>query len=49
MTQVVKNTALATGILQDSCRAGNLRFDLNPKAFFLAGDVVPDEVDCDRA
>ena len=49
VTQVVKNTALATGILRESCTAGNLRFDLNPKEFFLTGDVVPDEVDCDPA
>lgn len=47
VSQVVRNTALATGILQQSCRAGKLRFDLNPKEFFLTGDVVPDEVDCD--
>jgi len=45
--QVVKNTALATGILQESCRVGNLRFDLKPKQFFLNGEVVADTVDCD--
>lgn len=49
VTQVVKNTALAAGILQESCRAGRLRFDLNPKEFFLAGDVIPDEISCDPA
>ena len=49
VTQVVKNTALAAGILQESCRAGRLRFDLNPKTFFLTGDVTPDAVDCDPA
>jgi len=49
VTQVVKNTALATGILQESCRAGRLRFDLNPKQFFLTGNVTPDAVNCDPA
>ena len=49
VTQVVNNTALATGIVQESCRAGRLRFDLNPKEFFLTGDVVPDEINCDPA
>ncbi len=49
VAQVVNNTALAAGILQDSCRAGRLRFDLNPKEFFLAGDVTPDEISCDPA
>jgi hypothetical protein len=38
---------LATGILQESCRVGNLRFDLKPKQFFLNGEVVADTVDCD--
>ncbi|MEW9922261.1 hypothetical protein AB2B41_21900 [Marimonas sp. MJW-29] len=47
VAQVVKNTRLATGILQDSCKAGKLRFDLNPKQFFLLGDVTPDEMSCD--
>ncbi|WP_170607910.1 hypothetical protein [Ruegeria arenilitoris] len=49
VTQVVNNTELATGILQEGCRAGRLRFDLNPKEFFLTGDVVPDEINCDPA
>ncbi|MBE1283509.1 MAG: hypothetical protein GJ676_09365 [Rhodobacteraceae bacterium] len=49
VTQVVNNTALASGIVQESCRAGRLRFDLNPKEFFLTGDVVPDEINCDPA
>jgi hypothetical protein len=49
VAQVVKNTALATGILRESCRAGKLRFDLNPKEFFETGDVVPERVACDPA
>ena len=47
VSQVVKNTRLATGILQESCRRGDLIFDLNPKSFFLTGDTTPDDVDCD--
>ncbi len=47
ISQVVKNTRLATGILQESCRRGDLIFDLNPKRFFLTGDTTPDAVDCD--
>jgi hypothetical protein len=45
--QVVNNTRLATGILQESCRNGTLRFDLDPREFFLLGTVDPDEVPCD--
>jgi len=44
--QFVNNTALATGILQDSCRAGRLRFDLNPVRFFETGDATEDVIDC---
>lgn len=44
--QFVNNTALATGILQDSCRAGRLRFDLNPVRFLETGDPGEDKVDC---
>ena len=47
--QIVKNTALAAGILSDTCRNGDLVFDLNPKQFFLTGSVVPDDVSCDGA
>ena len=46
VSQIVKNTRLATGILQDSCRSGRLRFDLNPVRFFETGDTNSDEVDC---
>lgn len=44
--QFVNNTALATGILQDSCRAGQLRFDLNPNRLLETGDAGEDEVNC---
>lgn len=45
--QVQRNTALAAGILQASCRQGLLRFDLNPHQFFLLGDVEPADISCD--
>lgn len=44
--QFVKNTDLATGILQESCRAGRLRFDLNPVRFLETGVAGEDQVDC---
>ncbi len=47
--QIVKNTHLAAGILQETCRRGELVFDLNPKRFFLDGAVEPETVDCDAA
>lgn len=33
-------------VLQDTCRAGKLRFDLDPKSFFVTGDVVAETIDC---
>ena len=45
--QVVNNTALAAGILRESCEAGRLTFDLDPEAFFLTGATAPREVACD--
>jgi hypothetical protein len=47
--QIVANTALAAGILSESCRNGDLVFDLDPKQFFLTGSVTPDDVACDGA
>ncbi|MGG7644802.1 hypothetical protein ACQ5SP_08370 [Rhodovulum sp. YNF3179] len=49
VSQVVKNTALAAGILRESCRRGDLIFDLNPKRFFETGSVQPEKVACDDA
>ena len=46
--QVLKNTRLAAGILRESCRAGKLRFDLDPTAFLLAGKVDGQQLDCDQ-
>ena len=47
--QVLKNTRLAAGILRDSCRAGKLRFDLDPTAFLLTGKVEEQQPDCDQS
>ncbi len=44
--QIVDNTSLAMGILRDSCRRGDLRFDLDPEKFFLEGDAGEEPVDC---
>jgi hypothetical protein len=45
--QIVVNTGLAAGILRDSCRAGRLRFDLDPEEFFAAGKAIAQPLDCD--
>lgn len=47
VTQVVKNTALATEILRKSCEQGQLTFDLEPKEFFETGKVMAKSVACD--
>lgn len=47
VAQVLKNTSLATGILRESCEAGRLIFDLEPKEFFEAGRVEPSKIACD--
>ena len=46
--QVLKNTRLAAGILRDSCRAGKLRFDLDPATFLITGKVEEQQLDCDQ-
>ena len=47
VNQIVKNTRLATEILQDTCSIGKLRFDLDaPKRFFLTGQVDVADVAC---
>ncbi|MCA0873702.1 hypothetical protein LCL97_22950 [Seohaeicola saemankumensis] len=46
VAQVVKNTALAFGILSETCKRGELIFDLEPETFFLKGTVTPADVDC---
>ena len=44
--QVVANTAAAAGILQASCAGGRLRFDVEPEALLVRGEVQPRVVDC---
>jgi hypothetical protein len=46
--QLVGNTRKAAGILGESCRAGRLRFDLEPEVFLATGKVAVHEVDCDN-
>jgi hypothetical protein len=46
--QVVENTTRAGAILRESCRAGHLRFDLDPEAFLRNGTVSETAVDCDN-
>ena len=38
--QIVKNVQSAVSILKGACDAGNLKLDLNPKEYFLKGDVT---------
>jgi len=45
--QVVANTAAAAAILRESCKAGRLRFDVDPEEFVVTGSVKPKELDCD--
>lgn len=44
--QVVANTAAAAAILGESCRAGRLRFDVEPEEFIMTGEVTPRDMDC---
>jgi hypothetical protein len=44
--QVVRNTALAAGILSASCARGELAFDLDPAEYLLTGEVAPAQIDC---
>jgi hypothetical protein len=45
--QIKANTASAAKILQDTCVAGNLQFDLDAKAYFM-GQSKAEQVDCLR-
>jgi hypothetical protein len=46
--QIVANARSAAGILRESCRAGRLRFDLEPEALLRDGNVAEAKVDCDN-
>ena len=45
--QVVANTNEAAGILRESCKAGRLRFDVEPEQLLLTGKVAPKPVQCE--
>lgn len=45
--RVVANVLSAASILRESCRAGRLRFDVEPEEFLVTGSVVPKQVACD--
>jgi hypothetical protein len=47
LAQIVSNTAKAARILRESCRAGRLRFDLDPEAYLRDGRVAEAKLDCD--
>jgi len=42
---IVRHTAHATAILRETCRAGELRFDLDPEAFLVDGRVLEQPTD----
>jgi hypothetical protein len=44
--RVASNVKSAAAVLRDSCRAGRLRFDLDPEAFFRDGRAAEAAVDC---
>jgi hypothetical protein len=46
--QVAANARSAAAILRESCRAGRLRFDLEPERFLRDGKAVETRVDCDN-
>ncbi len=48
LQQLVNNTAQAADILRTGCRAGKLRFDLDPEGFLATGDTTAHKVDCDH-
>ncbi len=48
LEQTVANTHRAADILRASCRAGKLRFDLDPDGFLAAGKAKPRKIDCDQ-
>jgi hypothetical protein len=44
--QIVANTRAAADIVRATCRAGKLRFDLDPSSFFASGRAAEQMVDC---
>lgn len=47
LAQVVNNTIEAAEILRETCRSGDLRFDLEPDSFLSTGTVTESQVECD--
>lgn len=47
LQQILHNTQQAADILKASCRAGKLRFDLDPKGFFATGDAREQQAECE--
>lgn len=45
--QVVANTRQAASILRETCKAGRMRFDVEPAEFIVTGTVVPGTPPCD--
>jgi hypothetical protein len=48
LSQAVKGTHEAAEILRSTCKAGKLRFDLDPDAFLATGTAMEHKVDCDN-
>ncbi len=46
VSQIVKNTALAFAILSDTCKRGEMIFDLEPDTFFVEGAVTAAKPEC---
>ncbi len=44
---MVRHTAHAAAILRESCRAGHLRFDLDPQRFLIDGSAAETRLSCD--
>jgi hypothetical protein len=47
-TAIKANIRSAAGILRASCKAGRLRFDVEPEEFLLAGSVTERRLDCEN-
>jgi hypothetical protein len=45
---IVQNTIQAAQILQSTCKAGNLKFDLGAEAYLAIGKVEEAHVDCEN-
>jgi hypothetical protein len=48
LEHVVAGTREAAAILRATCKAGKLRFDLDPDAFLASGKAVADKIDCEN-